>query len=140
MSTANSEKMPASELSAALAQFSGSETWYRHPLKRGVIYSEGVKFLADNAGAHWLVDAIASYAGSKVEKTAIVNDPRIGELQFWTLTRDADHKATLICWADLDVDPAIWQEIPYTDFPLPTVRIWVAVEGDGRRLFLPSEY
>lgn len=139
MTTANGEKMPASELSAALAHFSGSETWYRHSLKRSVIYSEGVKFLADNAGAHWLVDAIASYAGSPVERKAIAKDPRLGELQFWTLTRTVD-VATLTCRADSGVAPAILQAIEFTDFPLPAVKVWVAVDGDARRLFLPSEY
>ncbi len=42
-----------------LSQFTGSTEFYRHAFNRAVIYTEGVQYLADNAGAHWLVDAIA---------------------------------------------------------------------------------
>jgi len=41
---------------AALAQFTGTSIWYRHPLFRGFLTTEGVQYLANNAAAHWLVD------------------------------------------------------------------------------------
>ena len=42
-----------------LAQFTGSQNFYRHSLVREVLYTEGVEYVADAAGAHWLLDEIA---------------------------------------------------------------------------------
>ena len=39
-----------------LAQFTGSERFYRHALVRDVIYTEGVRYVADTVGAYWLID------------------------------------------------------------------------------------
>jgi hypothetical protein len=44
----------------ALAQFAGgTEHWHRHGLARSVCFTDGVKYVADQAGAYWLVDIIA---------------------------------------------------------------------------------
>ena len=37
-----------------LAQFTGSERFYRHAMFRNVIYTEGAKYVADRVGAYWL--------------------------------------------------------------------------------------
>jgi hypothetical protein len=42
-----------------LAQFTGSERFYRHAMVRDVICTEGIKYVADAVGAHWLIDEIA---------------------------------------------------------------------------------
>lgn len=44
---------------ADLDQFTGSENWHRHWCNRHVTYTDGAKYLADNAGAYWLLDEIA---------------------------------------------------------------------------------
>ena len=33
-----------------LAQFTGSETWYRHGINRAVLFTDGAKYVADQAG------------------------------------------------------------------------------------------
>src|SRR5690606_36125280 len=48
------------ELQARLQRFTGSETFYTHFTGR-LIYTEGVQYLAEHAGAYWLIDAIASW-------------------------------------------------------------------------------
>ena len=52
--------MQPDTLIANLSQFTGTETWHR---RRGtsILYTDGVRYLADNANAWWLVDAIASH-------------------------------------------------------------------------------
>jgi hypothetical protein len=35
-----------------LAHFTGSQNFYRHSLVREVLYTEGVEYVADTAGAH----------------------------------------------------------------------------------------
>ena len=42
-----------------LAQFTGTEQWYRHAINRAVLYTDGAKYVADTAGAYWLLDEIA---------------------------------------------------------------------------------
>lgn len=42
-----------------LSQFSGTEHYYR--LNRRCLITDGAKYLADEAGAYWLLDAAASY-------------------------------------------------------------------------------
>lgn len=111
-----------------LAQFTGSETFYRHPLSGGCFYTEGVQYLAEAGSAYWLIDAI------------LCPQPHVGKLQsaefqVWTLTVRADHSATLIC-TDGDDGELYSHPIPWTDFPLASLSLWFA----NRTLYLPSEH
>lgn len=134
----------------ALDSFTGGGQFYRHWSKRAV-FSEGVKFLADEAGAYWLIDAIVSYLGSFQLRKAMEADDRLRGMQFWKLeVSPPEHAASnptenypsavLTCRADSGVEPVIKQGIGYTDFPLKSVEIWVAMNPCGWTLFLPSEY
>ena len=113
-----------------LAQFIGSESFYCHSL--GLRYTDGVKFMAERAEAYWLIDAIASYQTDK----HISQDPILKACQVWQLVVHDDKSVTLIVRADSDQAPAITQEIPCTDFPLPEITLWISVGT----LMLPSEY
>ncbi len=117
-----------------------SQSFYRHGFNRRVIYSEGVRFLAEADGAYWLIDAIASYIGSRKLERCTQEDPRLAEIQFWQLDVLPDGTATLSCRADADVASCISQAIGFTDFPLAQVRIWAAPNGQGWTLYLPSEH
>lgn len=57
---------------------------YAHSLSKHVIYTPGIKYLAENANAYWLLDAITSYYGTKIMKAAIAKDQRLSSLHFWT--------------------------------------------------------
>ena len=112
-----------------LNQFCGSGKSYPHFLKR-FTYTDGVKYLAEKANAHWLLDAIASY------QQQLLCDPMLQEFQVWKLTINSDNNtALLVCEKDTD-DVVVTQDIPYTDFPLPEVRLYLCTKV----LMLPSEY
>lgn len=119
--------MTAEELQQAMPQFIGTENYYRHWL--GLYYTDGVAFVAENAGAYWLIDIIASY------QPANKLNPRLYEFQLWIL-HVKDGKGYVECKADSDIPAAITQEIPFTDFPLPELRLYVS----NGVLMLPSEY
>lgn len=53
-------KPTSKELQHELADFYGSESFYRHGLNRNVIYTEGVQHFAERAGASWLLDILAT--------------------------------------------------------------------------------
>lgn len=108
-----------------LRQFTGSETIYKHWL--GIHYTEGVKYLAENAGAYWLIDAVASYRTHKAF--------RAEPFQLWELKRKGNG-ATLTMRRDSGEPALITQDIEFTDFPLQEIKLYVC----DRVLLLPSEY
>ena len=74
---------------AVLAQFTGSENWYRHGLVRSVRFTDGAKYVADAAQAYWLIDDIAFAQTERVVKAE--------EFQVWKLTVHPDASAGLSC-------------------------------------------
>ncbi len=110
-----------------LRQFIGSETYYRH--WSGLLYTEGVQYLAEHGQAYWLIDAIASY------QQQCMKDPMLKSFQHWILKVNSDRSAQLICERDTD-DIAFTQNIDFTDFPLDTVKLYLV----ERVLMLTSEY
>lgn len=111
-----------------LSQFTGTLNYYRHWLR--LVYTDGVKYLADEGGAYWLIDAIASY-----QTRTFLKDPMLQQFQHWKLTVHPNQTATLICERDTN-DVVLTQEIDFTDFPLSEIRLYL-VTGV---LMLTSEY
>lgn len=113
---------------ADLMQFTGSEQWYRHGLVRKVLYTDGVKYVAETAGAYWLVDEIAFG-----QREAVVASE---EFQVWTLKVDlAASNAVLTC-DDGDDRVVFTKRIEFTDFPLGEIRFYFT----DNVILLPSEY
>lgn len=123
-----------------LRQFTGDLERYRHSLNRQVIYTPGVQHVAEKGQAYWLIDAIASWIGSEPFNEAAADDPRIGEVHFWTLERGIGTEAILYAKADSPDPPFIEQAIEFTDFPLQQIDIWAACDGTHWTLYLPSEH
>lgn len=130
----------SAELRQHLPHFTGDVQRYRHSLIRNVIYTEGVQYLAETAGAFWLIDAIASHLNSPEFRQAAEQDPRIVDLHFWRLAVADDSSARLSARADTDVPTFIQQAIRLTDFPLPQLDVWVGFDGQYFTLYLPSEH
>ncbi len=125
--------MQPDQLRAQLAHFTGSETFTRHALIPTVLMTEGVSFLADTAGAHWLTDAIASY----------VLDQRAQRESFqaWHLAVDPTTRKAILTMTDGNSSkPIITQEFDYTDFPLDEIDLWLVASGSTWVMMLPSEY
>jgi hypothetical protein len=115
-----------------LAQFTGTENWYRHGLMPRLIYTDGVKYVAETAGAYWLIDLVASW------------QPTIGkcerpEFQNWNLVRGAGSAATITC-DDGDGNIMAQQEIEYTDFPLAEFGFYCVDDDEHLVMMLKSEY
>lgn len=114
---------------ADLARFTGTEKYYQHWLRR-FVYTDGVYHVAETGGAHWLIDAIASY------QPKLLTDPMLQQFQHWILKVNSNnHTAQLICERDSD-DVVLTQDIGFTDFPLAQIRFYVV----SKVLMLPSEY
>lgn len=125
--------MHSDELRAQLAHFTGSTCWTRHALISSVLMTEGVVFLAEAAGAHWLTDAIASY----VLHERALQEP----FQVWRLEVDLTTRRAVLTMMDGNSDvPIVTQAMDYTDFPLDRIDLWLIADGRHRVMMLPSEY
>jgi len=110
-----------------LAQFTGTENWYRHALSRNVHYTDGMLFVAERAGAYWLIDEIA--LAQKGEVTLVGE-----EFQVWTLV--VEGSTALLRCDDGNERRLLERRIDFTDFPEPGIKLYVV---DGV-IMLPGEY
>ena len=87
-------------------------------------YTDGIKFLWESCEAYWLLILISSYR-------------RKERFQVWELKKiEGTNKAVVTMKEDTDCPILVEQEIPYTDFPLDEIKLYLI---DGI-LLLPSEY
>jgi hypothetical protein len=113
---------------AALRQFTGTEQWHRHGLVRTVLFTDGAKYVADTAGAYWLLDEIA--LAQRFTKRVAAE-----AFQLWKLRVHPDHTATLTC-EDGNGNAVFTKAIAYTDFPLEEITFYFT----DSVILLPSEY
>lgn len=113
---------------AVLSRFTGSEHWYRHGLVRRIVFTDGAKYIADQAGAYWLLDEIA-LAQRFDQKVAAE------EFQAWKLAVNLDDTAVLTC-EDGNGNAVVSKAIECTDFPREGVTLWF----ENNTIYLPSEH
>lgn len=111
-------------LKSELGQFTGTEHYYRHWL--GLRYTDGVKFLAEKAGAYWLIDLVASY------------QPRLKNeaFQVWTLKKT--DKGFMAVRDDGNDHILRRQLISYSDIPTDILPLKMCFTDNV--LMLTSEY
>ena len=105
-----------------LAQFTGTGQYFRHWTKK-IVYTDGIQYLAENAGAYWLIDLVASY------------QPLTDGRQYWILKIE-DGKYCAEC-QDCEGKILARQVIEYSDFPEHLLPFTCYLQ-DGV-MFLPSE-
>jgi len=89
------------------------------------VITDGVKAVADKAGAYWLIDVIGSYQlERKLDKA----------FQVWKLSVDLENGKGVV-YGYNDTELIITQEIDYTDFPLEEIKLYLM---DGV-ILLPNE-
>jgi hypothetical protein len=109
-----------------LAHFTGTENIYRHGFARKVTYTDGVKYVAEQAHAYWLLDLIAS----------LQYDPKLEHepFQTWTI-KVTGSKATVVA-EDGNGHVLYRHAIHNTDFPAPGITLCV----EESVILLPSEH
>lgn len=112
-----------------LNQFTGSASFTRWSPFSGSVLTEGTLYVAKEAGAYWLFDAIQSHL-----------DENKADFAESTLVVNADDSAVLTITDGNDGKIAI-QHISFTDFPQPEIKIWSDRNELGSHThMLPSEY
>ena len=116
----------ASEIKSELLQFSGTTQYYRHLL--GVLYTDGIHYLAESCSCYWLLDLIVSWqTHQKV---------RVQEFQVVKLRVDEKNRTAVVTIEDGNDNVIITQKIVYTDFPLDKIDIFFC----DNVMYLPSEH
>ena len=117
-----------------LSGFTGSERFFKHPLFRKCVHTEGVQFLIESAGCNWLIDKILS----------VLYDQRTEEKPFWKIEMTVKDNKTEIVFTGEDSsaeENIIKEHIERTDFPLDKIVLWACEnEIGGYTILLPSEY
>jgi len=123
-------------LEAELPHFTGTENWHRlnYPwLRRQFLLTDGAKYLADTAKCYWLFDLIASHFANR----RVMAEP----FQVWVMHIDLEQRKGEIVADDGDGKLVASQQIPYTDFPLADLTLYVTNDDfNGIVVMLPSEY
>jgi hypothetical protein len=117
-----------------LDQFLEMGNLYRRNPLSSVVYTDGVKYMADEADADWLIDEIV-----RAQRR-----PRVAgeEFQTWRLKVEPSQQALLTCWraaplSDDGADDVVFEKrIDFTDFPLDEISLY-CVRGT---LMLQNEY
>ncbi len=120
----------AHQLAQELRACTGTERWYRHGLNPRITFTDGVKLLADKAGAYWLVDAIVA--------NQLLPEVKREEFQVWNLDVDRDNASATLTCEDGDYRKVYEQKIAFTDFPPPLSPMQLYFCNGV--VHLPSEY
>jgi hypothetical protein len=127
-------KMTPEAFQERLQSFTGTDNHHGHSI-HGVRFTDGVRFVADAAEAHWLIDAIATH----------LMEPQVRDQPFtvWTLRKlDKDNStgpAELVC-TDGNHVPLGRRELEFTTFPVQEVILWVQhPDPQTWVILLPSE-
>ena len=125
--------MTKDQLLDELRNFYGTEHYYR--TNPGLLVTDGVKFLADNAGCYWLLDMVWSYLPvlRKSRDTFFVV----------VLTKEGVLDPGAIFTIQDDIPPNrtyAQQAIEHTDFPLDEIVLYLSATEEAFVLMLRSEY
>lgn len=133
------------QIKSVLNHFIGTTAYFKlSPLFRNFLLTDGAKFVAEECQAYWLFELIASHQiNPAIKKCRHLN----GSIQCWKLVVDeSTSKGIVTCEWDKG-KTVLTQELPYTDFPLQEIKVWVSktyIDSNCSELvtvaYLPSEY
>ena len=112
-----------------LSNFIGTEKYYR--ITPCTVLTDGTKYLADAAGAYWLMDSIASYLPQFTGKQDFI---------VAKLVRSSSDCSAQLKLDDCNGRVLDQQHILFTDFPLTSIQLYACWNGELWVLMLCSEY
>ena len=118
---------------ADLGQFTGSEHLYAHPISKKLVYTDGIRYVAEQAGAYWLLDILALQVAGRA-----INDREPFGVVFLHVENGS---ASLEVWDDVPVNRFLFQQnIEFTDFPEGRWKFYITWDGERATLMLTTEY
>ena len=127
------------QLKSNLSMFTGTEDYHAFSaLFRKVVLTDGAYYLAQTAGAFWLMDIIGSVYTAHPEKKKFWDNG----FAVWTLK--VENKKGVVTADDGNDNIFYSQEIEFTDFPFTEMTLFAELgetinEGEVMVVMLPSE-
>ncbi len=122
-------KLTPEQIEAELCNFYGTQNYYQCVwFTKRIVMTDGVKFVADQCEAHWLVDVIASHIPAMkgdwfaVAKLKVKNNRATFKLE------------------DGDGNVLRTQKIEFTDFPLESIEFFIEYGNNLWVILLPNEH
>lgn len=109
-----------------LSQFTGTENYYRY---HNLLLTDGAYYLAQTAQCFWLIDVIWSHVGQW-----------LGKEDFITCKLTVNASVGNVVFDDGNKNVLAAQTIPYTDFPLEKVQLFIVRENTQFVVMLSTEY
>ncbi len=104
---------------AGLAQATGTTGYYRHAPR--LVYTDGVRYLAEHAACYWLLDIVWSLWWEPRVAAVL----RAQEHLVCTLQVDLEAQRGTLTASAWGSDAVLYtQIIPYTDFPLEAITLY----------------
>lgn len=131
------QRLNQDQLNFQLAQFTGTEQWYRHNLNRNLIYTDGVKFLAENGGeqgAYWFIDKVACEIAPLLKS----KNERFGFITLCVGLTDTNQAMILV--TDGNDKQLATYHIHFTDMQPGNWKFYLVDDQTHLTLLLPGEY
>ena len=120
-------KLTETDFRRNLENFTGTQEWYRHPLNRSVLYTEGAQYVAETCGAYWLLDEIAL--------NQMLKEVKKEEFQVWKLVVDVAKSSGVLTCEDGDYHLVFEKKLDFTTFPFSGIEFFF----ENNTIYLPSE-
>lgn len=111
-------------LKIELERFTGTENVYKNPL-HPVLYTDGIRYMAQKAGAYWLIDLI----GFEISKLQRIEP-------FIAIHLIIENRSAVIKATDGNQETLYFKSIRHTDFPEGVYLFFLT----DNVLMLPTEY
>lgn len=111
-----------------LAQFTGTEKHYRY---QSLLLTDGAYYLAEKAGCFWLMDVIWSHA---------MENRWFGKEDFITCKITVQDNVGDVVFDDGNGNILATQHVPFTDFPLDQIQLFIVRGERNLVVMLPGEY
>lgn len=123
------------EILQELPNFFGTEEYCRWSvLFPNFVLTDGAKYIAEECGAYWLMDAIASHRASYVQESFVVA----------VLGKQSSYEGNGFYLSICDDIPSnrmfATQQIEFSDFPLKEIKLYLCKMNNLWVIMLPSEY
>ena len=113
--------------STQMSYLTGTEKYYR--ISRMHLLTDGTKYLSEQAGCFWLIDAIVSHL---IE---------IGTAEWHVVVKTSVKRTkAVMVYEDVNGNDLARQEISYTDLPIEHIPLYACWDGEHWVIMLPSEY
>ena len=100
-----------------------------YPYTSGLHITSGARHFAEDNGAYWFLDIIASYQQT-------LHKRQLDEFQVWKITKNKTGSGARVSCEDGNEHELLHQRIKFTDFPHDEGTLWCA----NGVIYLPSEH